>query len=510
MKTKKQSLTAIQLLVVAFVAFLFFFQNQVFGQDCSSQIIIQLENIKGGIFSNQLVELKPVSGGKTLSQKSDASGVVTFDAPCGTTYSIHIANYTRKQEISAPENSGSYAKRKFSYEANMVQNEKKFAMTPAEQIQVDSQLKGLPDTTRIVNGMMTKPANMDPYVTYTITIKNLENLPLKNEMVTLVGSKRNKSFKGKTNDKGQLLVYLPKGDEYVLHFPYQKNFRKQDVEYSKGVVTAGMDLSYMGTEEHLRRKKAEEERIKAEEKRLLDERIAFEKWCKAEKLSVEEGMRRKLKESSDGAPDQTVTKVLNRNKWSEKLIVCDLTGSMDPYANQLAAWYQLNYKLEPNLQFVFFNDGDNKSDHQKVIGKTGGIYYQYSKGLDSLINLMATVRSRGNGGDCAENNMEALINGVKLAKPYKELVMIVDNNAPVKDIELLKNFSKPVHIVLCGSQHGEVLLDYLLIAWKTKGTIHTMEQDLTKIASMSEGESIVVEGVTYKIMGGAFVRITKS
>jgi hypothetical protein len=77
----------------------------------------------------------------------------------------------------------------------------------------------------------------------------------------------------------------------------------------------------------------------------------------------------------------------------------------------------------------------------------------------------------------------------------------------VKDIELLKNFNRPVHIVLCGSSGGRVLLDYLAIAWKTKGSIHTMEEDITKIASMSEGESIRIGGSTYKIMGGEFVQI---
>ena len=63
-----------------------------------------------------------------------------------------------------------------------------------------------------------------------------------------------------------------------------------------------------------------------------------------------------------------VYKVLNRNKWSEKLIVCDLTGSMMPYASQLSLWYQLNVAKEKNLQFVFFNDGDSKLHSQKKIG----------------------------------------------------------------------------------------------------------------------------------------------
>ena len=105
--------------------------------------------------------------------------------------------------------------------------------------------------------------------------------------------------------------------------------------------------------------------------------------------------------------------------------------------------------------------------------------------------------------------MEALIKGVKTAGPYKELIMVVDNNAPVKDLSLLKSFNKPVHIILCGSYNGEVLLDYFLIAWKTKGSIHTIEEDIYSIASMSEGESVVVGGITYRIMGGEFVRVTK-
>jgi len=210
-----------------------------------------------------------------------------------------------------------------------------------------------------------------------------------------------------------------------------------------------------------------------------------------------------------GTTDTVVCNVLNRNKWINKLIVCDLTGSMQPYAMQLLFWYQLNLKKEQNLQFVFFNDGNEMPDHKKVIGETGGIYYSSSKGIDSLTAFVAKVTSRGSGGDCPENNMEALIKGVKMAKPYNEIVLIADNHAPVKDISLLKNFNQPVHIIICGSSDGLVLEGYLLIAWKTKGSIHTMEQDIQKIAKMSEGQEIVIGKITYQIMGGEFVRITK-
>jgi len=87
--------------------------------------------------------------------------------------------------------------------------------------------------------------------------------------------------------------------------------------------------------------------------------------------------------------------------------------------------------------------------------------------------------------------------------------MIADNFAPVKDISLLKNFSKPVHIIVCGDW-GEIHPDYLQIAWKTGGSVHTIEEDIVKIATMAEEQEITIGGVKYKIMGGEFIRISKS
>ena len=97
-----------------------------------------------------------------------------------------------------------------------------------------------------------------------------------------------------------------------------------------------------------------------------------------------------------------------------------------------------------------------------------------------------------------------------MAKPFNEAIAIVDNNAPVRDIALLSKFNQPIHIILCGANDGWVLEDYLLIAWKSKGSIHTIEQDITSIAKMSEGQEIKIGNSIYRIMGGEFVRINKN
>jgi DNA-binding protein H-NS len=339
----------------------------------------------------------------------------------------------------------------------------------------------------------------------------VEGKPLVGETLWLTGNKRGKSFKGKTDNQGRIIVWLPKGDSYSLNFKYNKNYSTLETRYTKGSSSVTSSYSYLGTKEIELRKKQEAERIALEEKRLKALEKKFAEDCKKLGISAEEGKKREIAKyvtEMDQFSDPVILKTLNRNNWDDKLIVCDLTGSMSPYAAQLSIWYQLHYQKEKNLQFVFFNDGDAKADQDKKIGETGGIYYSPSKGIKELSDLMNKVCSAGSGGDCPENNMEALIKGNKMAAPYKELVMIVDNKAPVKDIALLKNFNRPVHIILCGYDQY-VKEDYLLIAWKTKGTIHTIEEDITNIASMSEGQEVIVKGHTYRIMGGEFVRIDK-
>ena len=507
MKTTQFTLLSFKIVLL----FIIFASTISFGQDCTSKLTYQLENIKGGFYANQTVILTSKDGKLKFEQKTDAKGFVNFDVPCETLFDLKISNYTHDEEVISGKK-GSQIRQVLTYEPNMKEKDAFFAMSETEKAALNKAIATLPDTSNLPTGLLKTPPHLEHYELMSIKLKDLDNGLLINEDFVISGVNRKKNFKGKTSKTGEIQLYIPKGDTYTLNFKYHKGYKKFDSEFKNGTINSRMEITYMGTKEYEKRKKEEDERIKAEEKRLEEERLAFEKYCKERKVSLEEGYKLKLKdaESYSANDDDVVTKVLNRNKWSEKLIVCDLTGSMDPYASQLSIWYQLNYKKEPNLQFVFFNDGDNKNDSEKKIGSTGGIYYQKSKGLDSLIHMMSFVRSRGNGGDCPENNMEALIKGVKKAQPYKELVMIVDNNAPVKDISLLNQFNKPVHIILCGSYSGEVLVDYLLIAWKTKGSVHTIEEDISKIASMSEGQTIQIGKYTYKILGGEFVRITKA
>ena len=204
--------------------------------------------------------------------------------------------------------------------------------------------------------------------------------------------------------------------------------------------------------------------------------------------------------------DSTVFKALNRIKINSKntLIVVDVTGSMAPYSLQICLWNRLNFKVGENNYYVLFNDGDAKSTNQKKIGNTGGVY---PLKIDSIIDLeknMIKVMQKGFGGDIPENNLEAIIVGLKKFPNTKEIVMIADNYAPVRDMILLEKIKIPVRIILCGSYELRYNCDYLNIARQTKGSLHTMEYDYLDIYKTKEGEILEMKGFNYKLIKGKF------
>jgi hypothetical protein len=152
---------------------------------------------------------------------------------------------------------------------------------------------------------------------------------------------------------------------------------------------------------------------------------------------------------------------------------------------------------------VFFNDGDNKKDEAKRIGMTGGIYVCYAKNEEELIKVMKTVVKNGNGGDYPENVIEALLLAQKRFPNAQDLILIADNWAKVRDISLLPRVKKPVRVILCGVTSGmEINPDYLNIAYKTKGSVHTIEEDLYDLNKCIKEKYMHINGFTYKIQNG--------
>lgn len=201
-----------------------------------------------------------------------------------------------------------------------------------------------------------------------------------------------------------------------------------------------------------------------------------------------------------GSNDQTVSKILERHpEWQNALVVADWTGSMYQHGAQALYWHIKNFEHSGLTYFTLFNDGDDKSTPRKHIGETEGIYHEKANNMEKLIALYYYVMLQGSGGDGPENDIEALIAGIEKYPKADEIILIADNNACIRDIELADKIGRPVHIIICGSGYtGSVNAQYVNLAVKTGGSIHTIEQDIAHFETM---ESPSGDGVFYKDPG---------
>lgn len=206
--------------------------------------------------------------------------------------------------------------------------------------------------------------------------------------------------------------------------------------------------------------------------------------------------------------DSTIFAVLRRNaNWKDIAFVCDVTGSMSAYTTQLMVWYKLNAIGDKVQSFTFFNDGDNKPEWKKKIGKIGGVYQVEAGNYEAVAMVIEKAMLAGGGGDAPENNCEALIGAIKAHPEAKEYVMIADNFANIKDIELMKQINKPVHIILCGTSEFIVNTDYLDLARATKGSIHSIEQDIENLVNINEGQIVTFDHKKYILKQGKFQQL---
>jgi hypothetical protein len=201
--------------------------------------------------------------------------------------------------------------------------------------------------------------------------------------------------------------------------------------------------------------------------------------------------------------DSTIFKVFKRNtQWKKVMLVVDMTGSMFPYIGQLLVWYKKNYEGEKIKYYVLFNDGDNIPDDKKVIGNTGGVHTFEAKDFKKFKKDLEDVRKLGEGGDDPENDLEAITKAMVTYRDYGDLILLADDS-DMRDMKLLKRIRKPVHVVLCGTKRG-INQQYLQLAYYTKGSIHTTNDDVN-MKTIKEGQQIELDNDIFIFQHGEFV-----
>jgi hypothetical protein len=198
-----------------------------------------------------------------------------------------------------------------------------------------------------------------------------------------------------------------------------------------------------------------------------------------------------------------VTKTLKRNKWSDVIVVADVTGSMSPFTGQIIQYLYETIEQGNVRKVAFFNDGNNKPTPMKFIGKTGGVYVTDSCELLEVKKTLKKAMSNGSGGELPENDIEAVLEASAQCEDCKSIVLIADNYAPVRDVKLMKKVDKPVHVVVCNMARM-LNVDYLNLALITKGSVHVRGKDYYDLDQYSEENPLIIEGTEFKLINGLF------
>lgn len=197
----------------------------------------------------------------------------------------------------------------------------------------------------------------------------------------------------------------------------------------------------------------------------------------------------------------------NIDKWKNIVIVCDITSTMFPYTTQVFDWMNENTDNQSIKGIVFFTDCDSLG--RQTRGRLPGKMFTV-RSKDELVlwdTMFAAINNTENNKDKPENNIEALLYAQKHFPDADEFVMIADNSTQVKDMKQLSKVKKKVHIILCGETYEKNVAfqsDYIQIAKKTKGTIHTLEDDIENISKVKEMSIVRVGNIYFRFHKGKF------
>lgn len=205
----------------------------------------------------------------------------------------------------------------------------------------------------------------------------------------------------------------------------------------------------------------------------------------------------------------TSYQALDRNidKWKNIVIVCDITTSMFPYTTQVFDWMMENTDNKTIKGIVFFTDCDSLGHQTR--GKLPGKMFSVRK-KDELVlwdTMFAAINNTENNKDKPENNIEALLYAQKQFPDADEIVMIADNSSEVKDMRSLEKIKKKVHVILCGETYQKNYAfqsDFVEIVKKTKGSIHTVEDDIENVSKVKEMSVVRVGNVYFRFHKGKF------
>jgi hypothetical protein len=209
----------------------------------------------------------------------------------------------------------------------------------------------------------------------------------------------------------------------------------------------------------------------------------------------------KSSEPDNAIEDSTVIKTLLKMPVKNALVVADVTASMSPWLIQLMQFLSAAEQKNNFVSFTCFNDGDDRPDFDKPLARTGGVYTEKYETALHAADLISITMQKGKGGDLPENVCEAIIKAEAKTEKYDNTILIADSWAPVRDIQLLSQIKKPVHIVLCGNRLG-AHPDYIMIALATGGTVTAPNLPALNMDALRTLKPLTYNSKVYQLVDG--------
>lgn len=192
------------------------------------------------------------------------------------------------------------------------------------------------------------------------------------------------------------------------------------------------------------------------------------------------------------------------DKELKMALVMDVTGSMSANVASLVFWMNNQTKQGiPFTSYTFFNDGDDKPTKKKKIGETGGIYL--TRNIGEIASLIKQAMENGGGGERPENDIEAILYSQTNDLDCDAFLLIGDNYSEVRDLELLNDVQKPVHVLVVSAPKA-VRPDYLLIAKNTGGKLY-LNGETIEMSGIEKGAKLILQGIEYKYTGKEFINL---
>lgn len=206
--------------------------------------------------------------------------------------------------------------------------------------------------------------------------------------------------------------------------------------------------------------------------------------------------------------DTTVYTVLERHPaWINTSIIMDWTKDMYTQSAQAVLWHKMHPKTSGINHFVYSNDGNRLAESKKKIGKTEGIYFSKSNNQMRVNRRGDYVAKRGdNKARSKTNTIETVLFAQKKYYKTDEFVLIVNNETCVRDFSLINNIGIPIKVILSNIK-GPINPQYINIAYKSGGSLHTMDDDyynyvLKAVATTTK--EIILRGTSYHLNDEGF------